>query len=49
MFIQTEDTPNPQSMKFLPGQAVLGEGKLGMDFPTIASTAHSPLAGGGYI
>lgn len=45
MFIQTEDTPNPQSLKFLPGQAVLGEGKLGMDFPTPESTAASPLAG----
>ena len=44
MFIQTEDTPNPQSMKFLPGQAVLGEGALGMDFPTIESAAISPLA-----
>lgn len=44
MFIQTEDTPNPQSMKFLPGQAVLGEGELGMDFPTLASAEASPLA-----
>ncbi|GJL94462.1 MAG: iron transporter [Hyphococcus sp.] len=44
MFIQTEDTPNPQSMKFLPGQPVLGQGALGMDFPTIESSASSPLA-----
>ncbi len=44
MFIQTEDTPNPQSMKFLPGEPVLGEGQLGMDFPTIESAALSPLA-----
>lgn len=44
MFIQTEDTPNPQSMKFLPGQAVLGAGALGMDFPTMESAAASPLA-----
>jgi len=44
MFIQTEDTPNPQSMKFLPGQPVLGEGVLGMDFPTMESAAGSPLA-----
>ena len=36
MFIQTEDTPNPQSMKFLPGQAVL--------FPTVESASSSPLA-----
>lgn len=44
MFIQTEDTPNPQSMKFLPGQAVLGAGEMGMDFPTMASADASPLA-----
>lgn len=44
MFIQTEDTPNPQSMKFLPGQAVLGLGRMGMDFPTSQSAETSPLA-----
>jgi len=44
MFIQTEDTPNPQSMKFVPGQPVLGIGELGMDFPTFESAAASPLA-----
>ena len=44
MFIQTEDTPNPQSMKFLPGQAVLGHGELGIDFPTLEAAAASPLA-----
>lgn len=44
MFIQTEDTPNPQSMKFLPGQPVLGEGALGIDFPTLESAPASPLA-----
>ena len=44
MFIQTEDTPNPQSMKFLPGQAVLGDGELGMDFPRMETAGGSPLA-----
>lgn len=44
MFIQTEDTPNPQSMKFLPGQVVLGAGALGVDFPTIEAAGASPLA-----
>jgi Fe-S cluster biogenesis protein NfuA len=49
MFIQTEDTPNPQSMKFLPGREILGSDedgrpKLGLDFPTANSTATSPLA-----
>ena len=28
MFIQTEATPNPATMKFLPGQAVLETGTL---------------------
>lgn len=45
MFIQTEDTPNPDSLKFLPGAAILGDGALGRDFPTPASAADaSPLA-----
>ncbi|MGV6821190.1 MAG: NifU family protein [Parvularcula sp.] len=44
MFIQTADTPNPQSMKFLPGQAVLGPGKSGMDFPAPEAADGSPMA-----
>jgi len=44
MFIQTEDTPNPQSMKFLPGQDILGAGALGMDFPNAETAKPSPLA-----
>ncbi|XP_069070289.1 NFU1 iron-sulfur cluster scaffold homolog, mitochondrial [Pleurodeles waltl] len=42
MFIQTQDTPNPNSLKFLPGRAVL-EGRT-MDFPSPASAYCSPLA-----
>lgn len=42
MFIQTESTPNPATMKFLPGRAVLGEGAA--DFPTAAAAEKSPLA-----
>ncbi|KAL4640657.1 hypothetical protein GN956_G11119 [Arapaima gigas] len=42
LFIQTEDTPNPRSLKFLPGRTVLGTGTL--DFPNAASTDRSPLA-----
>jgi len=42
MFIQTETTPNPATLKFLPGRAVMTEGTA--NFPT-AETAHrSPLA-----
>jgi len=42
MFIQTESTPNPATLKFLPGQAVLSGGAA--DFPTEAAAAVSPLA-----
>ena len=42
MFIQTESTPNPATLKFLPGRPVLGEGAA--DFPTRASAEKSPLA-----
>ena len=30
MFIQTEPTPNPATLKFLPGRAVLASGTLDM-------------------
>lgn len=42
MFIQTETTPNPTTLKFLPGETVLGSGTA--DFPTPESGAVSPLA-----
>ncbi|MCC7321698.1 MAG: NifU family protein [Rubellimicrobium sp.] len=42
MFIQTESTPNPATLKFLPGQPVMGAGTA--DFPDADSAAHSPLA-----
>ena len=42
MFIQTETTPNPATLKFLPGQTVLGSGTA--DFPNADSAAPSPLA-----
>lgn len=42
MFIQTESTPNPATLKFLPGQTVLDMGTA--DFPTAESAATSPLA-----
>ncbi len=49
MFIQTEDTPNPQSLKFVPDRPVLGtdaEGRpaLGVDFPNASAADASPLA-----
>lgn len=42
MFIQTEATPNPATLKFLPGRAVLDGGAL--DMPTKEAAAQSPLA-----
>ena len=43
MFIQTEATPNPATLKFLPGREVLGEGRAA-DFPDDEAARRSPLA-----
>jgi Fe-S cluster biogenesis protein NfuA len=43
MFIQTESTPNPATLKFLPGQTVLEAGTA--DFPSPETAGGSPLAG----
>lgn len=43
MFIQTESTPNPATLKFLPGREVMGGGAVA-DFPDRASAGRSPLA-----
>jgi len=42
MFIQTEETPNPATMKFLPGQDVMGQGTL--EITDARAAAASPLA-----
>lgn len=42
MFIQTESTPNPATLKFLPGQQVLEVGTA--DFPSAETADSSPLA-----
>jgi Fe-S cluster biogenesis protein NfuA len=42
MFIQTEQTPNPSTLKFLPGRVVMEKGTL--DFADAASATNSPLA-----
>ena len=42
MFIETELTPNPATIKFLPGEAVMPSGTR--DFPDAESAAASPLA-----
>jgi Fe-S cluster biogenesis protein NfuA len=42
MFIQTEQTPNPATLKFIPGKLVLGDGTA--DFRSKAEAVGSPLA-----
>jgi Fe-S cluster biogenesis protein NfuA len=42
MFIQTEPTPNPATLKFLPGRAVMGQGTANFTDPETAG--RSPLA-----
>jgi Fe-S cluster biogenesis protein NfuA len=42
MFIQTEPTPNPATLKFLPGRAVLASGTL--DMRDRRAAGQSPLA-----
>lgn len=42
MFIQTEPTPNPQTLKFIPGEEVLDSGTA--FYTSAANAANSPLA-----
>lgn len=42
MFIETETTPNPATLKFLPGRSVAGRGSA--DFPSADQAGASPLA-----
>lgn len=42
MFIETEGTPNPATLKFLPGREVLGD--VTADFASADAAARSPLA-----
>lgn len=42
MFVQTQDTPNPNSLKFLPGCTVLETGTMNFESPRDAHC--SPLA-----
>lgn len=43
MFIQTEPTPNPDSLKFLPEEAILKPGQFA-EFKTAMEAVRSPLA-----
>lgn len=42
MFIQTEETPNPATLKFLPGRVLMAEGTA--DFKSQEEALKSPLA-----
>lgn len=42
MFIQTQETPNPATVKFLPGQTILEKGLK--DYKSAEEAAGSPLA-----
>lgn len=42
MFIQTESTPNPATLKFLPGQTVLEMGTA--DFPSAEGKSAVPIS-----
>ena len=42
MFIETEQTPNPATLKFLPGRSVMGQATA--DFTSAEAAERSPLA-----
>lgn len=44
MFIQTEDTPNPSTLKFLPGREVAGAGISPIEFSRGDDVSKAPLA-----
>ncbi|HHL43332.1 MAG TPA: NifU family protein, partial [Hellea balneolensis] len=44
MFIQTQDTPNPATLKFLPGREVLAAGLPPQEFARGENTDQAPLA-----
>ena len=45
MFIRTQDTPNPASLKFIPGRDVLESSSIAtLDFPNVKAASKSPLA-----
>ncbi|KAK0419130.1 hypothetical protein QR680_013971 [Steinernema hermaphroditum] len=44
IFIQVQDTPNPMTLKFLPGQQILADAASTYDFATVSQAKASPLA-----
>lgn len=43
LYIQVQDTPNPLSLKFLPGKTILDVPRT-YEFTSVASAKDSPLA-----
>ena len=44
LFIQTQETPNPNSLKFIPGKPVMGDQQNLMNFQSFKAAQQSPLA-----
>ena len=44
MFIQTQDTPNPATLKFLPGRAVMADGLPPLELSKGEQASEAPMA-----
>lgn len=44
MFIQTQETPNPLTLKFVPGRSLLKENTKTYNFTSVSEAKQSPLA-----
>uniref|UniRef100_A0A0N5B6H2 NFU1 iron-sulfur cluster scaffold homolog, mitochondrial n=1 Tax=Strongyloides papillosus TaxID=174720 RepID=A0A0N5B6H2_STREA len=44
MFIQTQETPNPLTLKFMPGKSILKDNSRTFDFTSVSEAKKSPLA-----
>uniref|UniRef100_A0A915PYE6 NFU1 iron-sulfur cluster scaffold homolog, mitochondrial n=1 Tax=Setaria digitata TaxID=48799 RepID=A0A915PYE6_9BILA len=44
IFIQVQETPNPATLKFLPGKTIMGKSRGTLDFTSLLSAKKSPLA-----
>lgn len=44
IFIQVLETPNPLTLKFVPGMPILGQGRGTLQFDSIKEAKISPLA-----
>uniref|UniRef100_A0A0K0FWH2 NFU1 iron-sulfur cluster scaffold homolog, mitochondrial n=1 Tax=Strongyloides venezuelensis TaxID=75913 RepID=A0A0K0FWH2_STRVS len=44
MFIQTQETPNPLTLKFMPGKSILKDNSRTFEFTSVSDAKKSPLA-----